>query len=47
MVVVRVGKHEETLLVTALDAGASAFIIPHAESAEDVRNYMKRWSTHS
>lgn len=41
MAVVRVPKHDETALSTALEAGASAIIIPHCESAEEVRTFMK------
>ncbi|KAK6073848.1 hypothetical protein SCUP515_06770 [Seiridium cupressi] len=41
MVVVRVPKHDGTILSTALDAGASAIVIPHTESAEEVKHFIK------
>lgn len=41
MVVVRVPKHDEISLTTALDAGAAGIIIPHCESADDVRAMIK------
>jgi 2-keto-3-deoxy-L-rhamnonate aldolase RhmA len=41
MVIVRVPRHDEISLSTALDAGAAAIIVPHCESAEDVRAMMK------
>ncbi|KAL3420405.1 aldolase citrate lyase family protein [Phlyctema vagabunda] len=39
--VVRVPKHDETALSTALEAGAAAIIIPHCESAEEVRAFVR------
>jgi 4-hydroxy-2-oxoheptanedioate aldolase len=41
MVVVRVPKHDEISLTTALDAGAAGIVIPHCESAEEVKNFVK------
>jgi 4-hydroxy-2-oxoheptanedioate aldolase len=41
MVIVRVPKHDEVSLSTALDAGAAGIVIPHCESAEDVKHFMK------
>lgn len=41
MVVVRVPKHDEISLSTALDAGASGVIFPHMETAQDVRDMIK------
>src|ERR1700733_13918793 len=41
MVIVRVPKHDEISLTTALDAGASGIIIPHSESAEEVAAFIK------
>lgn len=41
MVVVRVPRHDEVSLTTALDAGAAGIVIPHCESAEDVREKIK------
>lgn len=41
MVVVRVPKHDEISLTTALDAGAAGIIIPHCESAEEVEAFKK------
>lgn len=41
MVVVRVPKHDELSVSTALDAGAAGIIIPHTESAQDVKDMMK------
>lgn len=38
---VRVPKHDEVSLSTALDAGASAIVIPHTESADDVKRFIK------
>lgn len=42
MAIVRVPKHDEISLVTALDAGASGIIYPRMESADDVREMIKR-----
>lgn len=42
MVIVRVPKHDEVSLSTALDAGAAGIIFPHMESAEDVKDMIKR-----
>jgi 4-hydroxy-2-oxoheptanedioate aldolase len=36
-----VPKHDEISLTTALDAGAAGIIIPHTESAEEVKNFIK------
>jgi 4-hydroxy-2-oxoheptanedioate aldolase len=41
MVIVRVPRHDEISLTTALDAGAAGILIPHCESAEDVTSMMK------
>ena len=41
MVIVRVPKHDEISLTTALDAGAAGIVIPHCESAEDVKSMIK------
>lgn len=41
MVVVRVPKHDEVSLSTALDAGAAGIVIPHVESADEVRHFIK------
>ncbi|KAM0427824.1 hypothetical protein ACHAPT_007281 [Fusarium lateritium] len=40
MVVVRVPKHDEVSLTTALDAGASGIVIPCCESAEEVQKII-------
>lgn len=41
MVVVRVPKHDELSLTTALDAGAAGIVIPHCETAQEVKNFIK------
>lgn len=41
MVVVRVPKHDEISLTTALDAGAAGIVIPHVETADEVRHMIK------
>ena len=41
MVIVRVPKHDEISLTTALDAGAAGIVIPHCESAEEVKDMIK------
>jgi hypothetical protein len=41
LVVVRVPKHDEISLTTALDAGAAGIVIPHTESAQEVRDMLK------
>ncbi|KAF1842434.1 Macrophomate synthase [Cucurbitaria berberidis CBS 394.84] len=41
MVIVRVPKHDEVSLTTALDAGAAGIIIPHCESAQEVKKFIK------
>lgn len=41
LVVVRVPKGDPVTLSTALDAGASAIIFPHCESADEVKHLMK------
>ncbi|KAL2059763.1 hypothetical protein VTL71DRAFT_10147 [Oculimacula yallundae] len=40
MVIVRIPKHDETVLSTALDAGAAGIIIPHCDSAAEVTHLM-------
>lgn len=42
MVIVRVPQHDEISLSTALDAGASGIVFPHMETAEDVREMIKK-----
>jgi 4-hydroxy-2-oxoheptanedioate aldolase len=41
LVIVRVPKHDEISLTTALDAGAAGIIIPHCESAQEVKDMIK------
>jgi 4-hydroxy-2-oxoheptanedioate aldolase len=41
LVIVRVPKHDEVSLTTALDAGAAGIVIPHCESAEEVERFKK------
>jgi 4-hydroxy-2-oxoheptanedioate aldolase len=41
MAIVRVPKHDEVSLTTALDAGASGIVIPCCESAEEVEKIIK------
>ncbi|KAH7096271.1 Pyruvate/Phosphoenolpyruvate kinase-like domain-containing protein [Auriculariales sp. MPI-PUGE-AT-0066] len=41
IVIVRVPKNDEISLTTALDAGAAGIVMPHTESAEEVREMMK------
>jgi hypothetical protein len=41
LVVCRVPKHDEISLTTALDAGAAGIVIPHTESAQDIRDKVK------
>ena len=41
MVAVRIPKHDEVSLSTALDAGAAGFVIPHTESAQDIKDKVK------
>jgi citrate lyase beta subunit len=41
LVIVRVPKNDELSLTTALDAGAAGIIIPHVESAQEVKDMMK------
>lgn len=41
LVIVRVPRHDEISLTTALDAGASGIVIPHVESAQEVKDMMK------
>lgn len=41
LVIVRVPKHDEISITTALDAGAAGIIIPHTESAQDVKDMIK------
>ncbi|KAK5997072.1 4-hydroxy-2-oxovalerate aldolase-like protein [Cladobotryum mycophilum] len=40
MVIVRVPKHDEVSLTTALDAGAAGIMIPCCESAQEVEHFM-------
>ena len=42
MVVVRVPENDEVVLTTALDAGASAIVMPHTESAEEVKEMIQK-----
>jgi 4-hydroxy-2-oxoheptanedioate aldolase len=37
----RVPKHDEISLTTALDAGCAGIIIPHVETAQEVRDFLK------
>lgn len=41
LVIVRVPKNDELSLTTALDAGASGIVIPHVESAQEVKDMIK------
>ena len=41
MVVCRIPKHDEVSLTTALDAGAAGLVIPHTESAQDIRDKVR------
>lgn len=41
LVVVRIPKNDELSLTTALDAGAAGIIIPHVESAQEVKDMIK------
>jgi 2-keto-3-deoxy-L-rhamnonate aldolase RhmA len=41
MVIVRCPKGDEISLTTALDAGAAGIVIPHCESAEEVKQMIK------
>lgn len=41
MVIVRIPKGDELSLSTALDAGAAGIVIPHCESAHEVKTIMK------
>lgn len=41
MVVCRIPKHDEVSLTTALDAGAAGLVIPHTDTAQDVRDKVK------
>ena len=40
--IVRVPKHDEISLSTALDAGAAGIVFPHMETAEDVKDMIKK-----
>jgi 4-hydroxy-2-oxoheptanedioate aldolase len=40
-VIVRVPKHSEVDLTTALDAGASGFVLPHTDNVDDVKRFIK------
>ncbi|KAG9192297.1 4-hydroxy-2-oxoheptanedioate aldolase [Alternaria panax] len=41
MVICRVPKHDELSLTTALDAGCAGIVIPHVETAQEVKDFMK------
>lgn len=41
MVIVRVPKHDTVSIATALDAGAAGIVIPHVESAQEVKDKIK------
>jgi len=41
MVFVRVPRGDPTTLTSALDAGAAGIILPHTETAQDVRDLIK------
>jgi 4-hydroxy-2-oxoheptanedioate aldolase len=41
LVIVRVPKNDEISLSTALDAGAAGIVIPHVETADEVRSMIK------
>ncbi|KAF1837360.1 macrophomate synthase [Decorospora gaudefroyi] len=41
MVICRVPKHDEISLTTALDAGCAGIVIPHVESAQEVKDFIK------
>lgn len=41
MVIVRVPKQDEISLTTALDAGAAGIVIPHCESAKEVKQVLE------
>ncbi|EMD89253.1 hypothetical protein COCC4DRAFT_23528 [Bipolaris maydis ATCC 48331] len=41
MVICRVPKRDEISLTTALDAGCAGIVIPHVESADEVRQFIK------
>jgi 4-hydroxy-2-oxoheptanedioate aldolase len=41
LVIVRIPKNDEISLSTALDAGAAGIIIPHVDTADEVRSMMK------
>jgi len=41
LVIVRIPKHDEISLTTALDAGAAGIVIPHVETADEVRALRK------
>ncbi|KAH6714236.1 Pyruvate/Phosphoenolpyruvate kinase-like domain-containing protein [Leptodontidium sp. 2 PMI_412] len=40
MVVVRIPKHDETVLSTALDAGAAGIVIPHCDNAAEIKHLL-------
>lgn len=42
MVVARIPKHDEIGLSTALDAGAAGIVFPRMETADDVREMIKK-----
>ncbi|KAF1947904.1 macrophomate synthase [Clathrospora elynae] len=41
LVICRVPKHDEISLTTALDAGCAGIVIPHVETAQEVKDFMK------
>ena len=41
MAICRVPKHDEISLTTALDAGCAGIVIPHVETAQEVKDFMK------
>ena len=42
MAIVRPGKHDDTCLTTALDAGAAGIVIAHCESAQEVKDMIHK-----
>ena len=40
MVVVRIPKHDETILSTALDAGAAGIVMPHCDNAAEIKHLL-------
>ena len=41
LVIVRVPKRDELSLTTALDAGAAGIVLPHCESAQEIKDFIK------